>query len=85
MAMGKVVISTSIGAEGINYINGENIIIADSSTETKDAIIKLYNDKELTTRIGNNARKLIATNHNNEIIIIKLIEFYKSLIQNRTR
>jgi polysaccharide biosynthesis protein PslH len=80
MAMGKAVISTSIGAEGINYIDGENILIADNSSETVNAIIKLYNDKELTSRIGNNARELIATNHNNEIIINKLIDFYKSLM-----
>ena len=32
MALGKVIISTTIGAEGINCTSGENIIIADSQT-----------------------------------------------------
>jgi len=38
MAMGKAIISTTIGAEGIGYTNGKDILIADSPDEFIAAI-----------------------------------------------
>ena len=38
MAMQKCIISTSIGAEGINFENGTNIIIANNQEEFYEAI-----------------------------------------------
>jgi glycosyltransferase involved in cell wall biosynthesis len=57
MALGKTVISTSIGAEGIIYENGKDIIIADNALQFVQAIKKLYLQPELITTIGKAARK----------------------------
>ena len=79
MALGKTIISTSIGAEGINYTNNENIIIADTKEAFISAINKCENNPELIDRIGQNARKLVFEEHNNALIIEKLVAFYNEL------
>ncbi len=80
MALGKTVISTTIGAEGINYTNNENIIIADTKDEFISAITKCIENPDLCKTIGLNASKLIIEEHNNCIITQRLVSFYEELI-----
>jgi len=80
MAMGKAVVSTSIGAEGINYTDGENIMIADSPEDFCEAISILYLNSKESKRIGNNARKLVAEEHSTKIIIERLTSFYQRIL-----
>jgi len=80
MALGKAVISTTIGAEGISYTNKKDIMIADDADSYVQAIKKLYTDTDFCTAIGNNARKLILEEHNNSKLIDRMIGFYKSIL-----
>ncbi|UCC39847.1 MAG: glycosyltransferase [Candidatus Aminicenantes bacterium] len=59
MAIGRPVVSTSLGAEGIPASDRENIMIADNSDEFAQAIFDLMRDDSLFDRIRNNARKLM--------------------------
>lgn len=80
MAMGKVVVSTSIGAEGINYTDGENIMIADSPEDFCEAIKALFQKPEESKRIGENARKLVSEEHSTKKIIERLVSFYQRIL-----
>ncbi len=80
MALGKAVISTTIGAEGIDYTVGKNILIADDATSYVDAIKKLYNNVEFCESIGENARTLIFEEHNNSKLVGRMIKFYHSIL-----
>jgi len=80
MALGKAVISTTIGAEGIDYTVGKNILIADDATSFVNEIKKLYNNVDFCNNIGENARNLIFEKHNNSKLIEKMIEFYRSIL-----
>jgi len=80
MALGKAVISTTIGAEGINYTDRENIMIADDVSSFVKAIKELANNKIICDKIGENARKLIHKEHNNAKLIEQMIKFYDELI-----
>lgn len=80
MAMGKAVIATTIGAEGINYTNGENILIADTKKEFVKAIKKLYKDKKLALTIGQNARELVQKEHNIKETAQQLENFYEKML-----
>ena len=80
MAMGKTIISTSIGAEGINYENNKNILIANTADEFLASVKKCVEDKIFTEKIGNNARKLIDNDHNNKKIIDRLTKFYQDIL-----
>ncbi len=59
MAMGRPIVSTSLGAEGIPASNRENIMIADNPEEFTQAISDLMSDDSLFDKIKNNARKLV--------------------------
>lgn len=79
MALGKAVISTSIGAEGINYTHGKDIFIADDVDTFVDAILKLTYDKKLCSTLGINAEKLIHEEHSKSKLADNLIEFYHKI------
>ncbi len=80
MALGKAVIATTIGAEGISYENGKNILIADTPEDFFNAIKKLWDDKQYCKKLGENASILIEKKHNNKLIISDLMSFYNKFL-----
>lgn len=58
MAMSKAMVSTTLGAEGIDAVAGRDILIEDQPDAFADAVTRLLVDPELATRIGNSARQL---------------------------
>ena len=80
MALGKAVISTTIGAEGINYTDGKDILLANNKEEFIEAISKLYTDKLLTRELGKNALELVREQHDIAKVVDKLERFYNSLM-----
>jgi glycosyltransferase involved in cell wall biosynthesis len=79
MAMGKTVITTMIGAEGIQYSEYNNIIIADNPTKIVETICRITKDPNEIQRIGRNARKLIEDIYDNKKIIDRLLIFYDEI------
>lgn len=79
MAMGKTVITTMVGAEGIQYSEYNNIIIADSPAKMVEKICRLIKDPEEIKRIGKNARKLVEDIYDNKKIIDRLLIFYDEI------
>ncbi len=79
MAAGKTIISTSIGAEGINYTNRHNILIADAPCEFFEMISLCVQEPEISKKIGKRARNLIETEYDARNLIQKMVAFYKQL------
>ncbi len=77
MALGKAIISTSVGAEGIKYTHDHDIIIANTSDEFVHAIEELLDNPEKIKFIGENAKKLIEREYENQTIVNKLLNFYR--------
>lgn len=80
MALGKTVITTTIGAEGLSVEHGKNIFIADTPEEFIDCVGKCVQSPDLCKIIGENARDFVAINHNNNLIIKQLEKFYYSVL-----
>ncbi len=80
MCLAKAVISTKTGAEGIDYEDGENILIAETPDDFVSAITRLYENPEEARRLGKNARRLIEANHDNRKIIGRLEAFYQEIL-----
>ncbi len=57
-ALGRAVVSTTLGAEGIEYTDGENIVIKDKPDEFADAMVELLQDPERCVEIARKARTL---------------------------
>ncbi|TVQ90347.1 MAG: glycosyltransferase [Bacteroidetes bacterium] len=78
MAMGKAIITTSVGAEGIPVENGKNIFIEDEPYNFAVKLNHLIENKKLFDDIGKNAVKFVAENFDNHKISSKLADFYQS-------
>ncbi len=55
MAMGKAIISTSIGAEGLTVTDEENIVLEDDPYEFSKKIIMMRKDSEMRAKLSGNA------------------------------
>ena len=77
MALGRAIVSTSVGAEGIDYTNNKNILIADDETSFAEAIIKTLRDSALRHQLGHNAKQLVNTQYDNSKICSAIIDFCK--------
>ena len=80
MALGRVVITTSVGAEGLAVENGKHLFIADTPEEFLSVIDKCIQTPDLCSIISENARDFISMHHNNELITQKLLEFYQQVL-----
>jgi sugar transferase (PEP-CTERM/EpsH1 system associated) len=63
MAMGKSVVSTTLGAEGLPVTHDRDILLADSPEEFARAIVALLRDPARRRRLGGAARELVERNH----------------------
>ena len=79
MAMGKTVITTRVGAEGILYDEDVNIIIAENKAKMVEAIRSLNENPQNAVRIGQAARKLVEETYDNRKIIARLLMFYEQI------
>ena len=79
MAMGKTVITTRVGAEGILYDEEVNIIIAENKAKMVEAIRSINENPQIAVRIGQAARKLIEETYDNRKIIARLLMFYEQI------
>jgi glycosyltransferase involved in cell wall biosynthesis len=79
MAMGKCVISTTVGAEGIACTDGEDVLIADTASAMAAHMGALLDHPERIVAIGANARTMIAARYANERITHDLVDFFRSL------
>ena len=57
MAAGVPVVSTSIGAEGLRYSDGEDIALADDARGFADACIRLLSDESARSSLSRHARE----------------------------
>lgn len=76
MALGKPIVATSIAAEGIEYSDGKNILIADSAERFAENIIVLLKNKSFCNQISTNARNFALEYHDNNFLVNKLIAFF---------
>lgn len=54
----KPVVSTTIGAEGLGAVNEEHLLLADSSEEFTQAILRIYREPKLREHLAATGRKL---------------------------
>ena len=79
MAMGKTVITTRVGAEGILYDEDVNVIIAENKAKMVEAIRAINENPQIAVKIGQAARKLVEETYDNRKIIARLLMFYEQI------
>jgi glycosyltransferase involved in cell wall biosynthesis len=78
MMMQKAIVSTAIGAEGIDCSDGKNIAIADDASTFSRAIINLLEQPHLQVNIAKEARVLALQHYSSMSVTSDLIHFYKT-------
>lgn len=79
LALGKTIISTSIGAQGIDFIDGVHLLIADTPLEFAKMIVKCVNSEELCRYISRNARELSEQKYHCQYNASEMVNFYHKL------
>ena len=83
MALGRVVLTTKIGLEGIEAESKKEVLVADEADEFINALEYCYSKKENLYRIGHNALEFVSRNYDNLQIARRLAGAYKSLIERK--
>jgi glycosyltransferase involved in cell wall biosynthesis len=79
-AMGKAVVSTAVGCEGLTATHDDNIMIAGDAESFAAAVLTVLEDRELRTRLGRSARSTAATTYSWDAIGKGLIQIYRALL-----
>ena len=81
MALGKAIISTAVGAEGICHTRGRDILICDDAPGFAQRMIELLDDPGKAFTIGQEARALVAAEFAEAGIVARLVGFYEGLLR----
>ena len=83
LAMGKVVVSTSVGCEGIDVEHGKNIYIADTEEEFAQRILELLEDGSKREKLGKEGLRLVREKYQWERTAEQIEGEYKKIIGRR--
>lgn len=83
MASMVPVVTTTIGAEGYGAVDGESILIGNTSEELANIAVKVMNNRQIYAKIALNARRLVDNNFSWEPIAKKLQEIYEEIVNEK--
>ncbi|MBI2842832.1 MAG: glycosyltransferase [Armatimonadetes bacterium] len=82
LSMGKAVVSTSMGAEGLEVEHSRHILIADDPATFADQVVSMLNTPESAAALGAAGRELARSRYDWEILARRLEEAYVSAVSN---
>lgn len=83
MAMGKAIVSTTLGAEGIEAVPGRDLLVEDQPAAFADAVSRLLAEPDLAARIGQSARQLAVERYAWSGAAQALESFYRQILEVR--
>lgn len=85
MAMGKAVVSTSIGCEGLDVVPGRDIVVADRPEDFAREVCRLLADRAARTALGDSARKRVVERYAWPVIGEQLEDAYALAVRLRAQ
>jgi len=79
MSMGKAVVSTTIGAEGLPVTHARNIILADEPEEFARQVVRLLNAPAERSALGQAARQLVESEYSWQAVAARFEEVLNSV------
>ena len=80
MAMGRPIVSTALGAEGIDAVPGRDILIADEPTAFAESVVRILADPDLAVLLGRSARRLAVERYSWAAAAHDLERFFREVI-----
>jgi glycosyltransferase involved in cell wall biosynthesis len=85
MAAGVPVVSTKLGAEGLDVTDEQNILLSDSPKELVDGIFKVIDRADLRAQLITGGLALVRAHYDWSTLGAKLLTQYEALLANRKR
>lgn len=85
LAMGKPVVTTTIGCEGLGVVDGEHLTVADDPQPFAEAVARLMSNRKLAKELGRSGRELIEREYSWSVVVQQLERFHTQLIRKETR
>jgi glycosyltransferase involved in cell wall biosynthesis len=82
MAMGKAIVSTTLGAEGIEAVPGRDLLVEDQPAAFAEAVQRLLTEPGMAARIGQSARRLAVDRYGWSEAALALEGFYRWILEN---
>lgn len=83
MAMGKAMVSTSIGCEGLDVRSDQHLLVADSPDLFAEKTVRLLQDPSRRETLGRAARELVERRYSWRTIGEQLLDAYRIAIEKR--
>jgi len=80
LAAGLPLVSTSLGAEGLDIRHGEHALLAEDGPDFAEAVIRLLRDRALAQRLGRAGRELVLATYCWDRITPRLLALYDQLL-----
>ncbi len=80
MAMAKAIVSTRLGAEGIEAVHERDLLLADGPEALAAALARVLDDRGLAARMGAEARGLVERRYSWEVAAEALERFYREIL-----
>lgn len=81
LAMERAVVATRIGAEGLDVVHGEHLLLADRPRDFAEAVIALMEDEGLRRRLGSQGRRLVEERYEWRIAAALLQQAYREAVR----
>lgn len=78
-AMGRAVVSTSVGCEGLRALDGENILVRDTPSDMADAVSEVLSNPDLRAHLGRRGRRTVEELYSWDILGAGMRELYRRL------
>jgi glycosyltransferase involved in cell wall biosynthesis len=76
MALGRPVVSTTIGCEGLEVVDGKHLFIADTPEQFAEKTVRLCRERQLYKQMAANARELVEARYGWDKIAERLMDVY---------
>ncbi|MGO9480405.1 MAG: polysaccharide deacetylase family protein [Candidatus Kryptoniota bacterium] len=85
LAMKKAIVTTSIGCEGIEVKDGENVLIANNAVLFAEKVVDLLLDNEKARRLGTKGYELVTSKYKWDVITSSMNQTIASVISEKKR
>jgi glycosyltransferase involved in cell wall biosynthesis len=81
LAMGRAVVSTTVGAEGLDVVADRDLVLADDPGAFADAVVALLDDAPRRRALGKAGRKLVESRYDWDVIAEVQARLWTRLIE----
>jgi glycosyltransferase involved in cell wall biosynthesis len=78
LALAMPIVTTTVGLEGIDARNGEEVLVSDTPEDFAATVIRLMGDGDLQTKLAQNGRRLAERTYDWRVVLKRLDQVIKS-------